>query len=407
MNRLYLHVGMMKTGTTYLQNALRANHAALAEQGVWFPTGPDAPPVRFATWDLVGRRPRGSADTRVAGQWAALTRHVAEHQEQTVILSEEYLAARPPRVARRAVAGFPHHEVHVVVTTRDWGRLLVSAWEETVKSGRTLTWPDFIACVRDRDASHRDPARWFWLNLDLPTVLETWAAAVGADRVHVVTVPPTGAPPGVLLGRLGQLTGFDAAMLTRPVQRTNESLGASSLEVVRRLNEMLGGRLNQRQYDFVVKRTIQSRLPRADSKARLLLPAEHVGWATEQAQRVVDHLRQGEFDVTGDVEDLLPASGQTGRSPTEVSDEELAESALQVLTVATESYAKLWWRKGRRDASQAATGTSLAARASSSLRGTGYRMRRTIAQLADRNRVVGAAMGIYLRVRRRTPPRAF
>jgi hypothetical protein len=398
VKRLFLHIGMMKTGTTYLQNVWRANHDALADQGIWFPSGPDAPTQRFAVWDLVGRRPRGATDARVAGQWAALTADVADHAHETVLLSEEYLAARSLRLARRAVAGFPQHEVHVVVTARDLGRQLVSAWQESVKSGQTLSWPEFIARVRDRDAAHRDPARGFWLNQDLPTIVGTWTESVGAVRVHVVTVPPAGGPPTLLLDRLGGLVGFDPAQLTSPPRQANESLGAPATEVIRRLNEELDGRLNQRQYDFIVKRTLQTRLPRSDD-GPLVLPAEHQDWATEEARRMIDFLRRGAYHVVGDLDDLLPATPDRGRAPTDVSDRELVESSLRALATLTDSYANLWWRNKRQQ--ERAKTASFPARAPSELRGAGYRVTRRAAELADRNRVAGAAMSIYLRVRRR------
>jgi len=34
---VYLHIGLHKTGTTFLQNVLRANTEALAEQGIIYP----------------------------------------------------------------------------------------------------------------------------------------------------------------------------------------------------------------------------------------------------------------------------------------------------------------------------------------------------------------------------------
>ena len=159
MHRLYLHVGMMKTGTTYLQNVWRANHEELAAEGVYYPVAPGSPAQRFAVWDFLGRQPRGADDGRTAGQWAALTAAVSERADRTVLLSEESLASVSVRRARRAVAAFPDHEVHVVVTARDLGRVLCSAWQEDVKSGAAYTWAEFIAAVRDPDALTRDPAR--------------------------------------------------------------------------------------------------------------------------------------------------------------------------------------------------------------------------------------------------------
>lgn len=407
MQPLYLHVGMMKTGTTYLQNIWRANYEALAEQGVFFPAGPEHPVQAFAVWDLVGRRPRGAADERIAGQWRALTEDVAAHRDQRVLISEEYLAAATLRQARRAVAGFPDHEVHVVVTARDLGRVLASAWQENVKNGATPSWPEFIDAVRDPAAANRDPARGFWIRHDLPTVVDVWASVVGRERVHVVTVPPAGSEPGLLLGRLGKVVDFDPAALTNPGRQSNESLGAPATEVIRLMNQRLGRRLNQRQYDWVVKKTLQRRLPVAAAGERLVLPAEHLEWATAQAERMAAFLRDGGYDVVGDLDDLVPTPPERGRAPLDVSQEELLEAALDSLTVMAERGARLWWRKREPDEARVPVG-SLAVRASSNIRGAGFRLKRRAAEISDQNPVAARAMGVYLRARRgrRTvPPR--
>ena len=408
MQPLYLHVGMMKTGTTYLQNIWRANHEGLAEQDVFFPAGPGHPVQAFAVWDLVGRRPRGAVDDRITGQWKALTEDVSAHADQRVLISEEYLAAATPRQARRAVAGFPDHEVHVVVTARDLGRVLASAWQENVKNGATESWPEFIEAVRDPAAANRDPARGFWLRHDLPTVVDVWASVVGRERVHVVTVPPAGSRPGLLLGRLGQVAGFDPAGLTNPGRQSNESLGAPATEVIRLMNQRLGRRLNQRQYDWVVKKTLQRRLPVAAATERLVLPVEHLEWASGQAERMIAFLRDGGYDVTGDVDDLLPTAPAHGRAPLDVSQEELLEAALDSLTVMAERSARLWWRKRDPDEARVPAG-SLAVRASSSVRGAGFRMKRRAAEISDQNPVAARAMGVYLKARaagrRAVPPR--
>ena len=70
--RVLLHVGLTKTGTTYLQGALRANADAIRSSGVLYAGGSGLPPQSLAVWDLQGRRARGVADHRVAGQWKAM-----------------------------------------------------------------------------------------------------------------------------------------------------------------------------------------------------------------------------------------------------------------------------------------------------------------------------------------------
>ena len=67
--RVFLHIGLHKTGTTYLQGVLRANRRRLAELGVFYPGGKGQPTHTFAVYDLFGRRPRGTGASSV---WLAL-----------------------------------------------------------------------------------------------------------------------------------------------------------------------------------------------------------------------------------------------------------------------------------------------------------------------------------------------
>ncbi len=71
---VYLHIGLHKTGTTYLQNLLKANREGLRAQQIYYPGGPGEPQQAFAVWDLQGRRPRGVHDTRIGGSWTRWSR---------------------------------------------------------------------------------------------------------------------------------------------------------------------------------------------------------------------------------------------------------------------------------------------------------------------------------------------
>jgi hypothetical protein len=394
----------MKTGTTYLQSLWRANREQLAEQGVLFPAGPGVPVQRFAVWDLLGRRPRGASDDRTTGQWAALQEYVAADPRPTALISEEALAPVSLRKARRVVESFPDHEVHVVITARDLGRVLASAWQEAVKSGSSTTWPDFVAAVRDPDRRAEDPARSFWRQHDLAAVADTWAAAAGTDRVHVVTLPPAGAPPSGLLDRMGELVGFDPARLDVAAPRSNESLTAPTAEVLRRLNARWAPALNQRQYDHLVKQTLLPGLPPPARDQRLVPSAEQVAWIAEDARRIVDHLTRAGYDVVGATDDLVPTEPGQGRHPDAFTDTELADAATDALEVLGNHVATTWWRRRKRDRAQ--SGASAADRAGSAVRGAGYRAMRRGSELADSNRLARWGMRVYLESRERARRRA-
>jgi hypothetical protein len=129
--RVVFHIGLMKSGTTFIQGRLDTNRGRLAEQGILFP-GP--------TW---ARHVRAVSDLRLGknrkpGSWASLTEEIDEHPG-TAIVSMEYLA--PMGAARIAVLrrSFPDTEIRVAVTVRDLGRTVPAMWQEALKNRRTCS----------------------------------------------------------------------------------------------------------------------------------------------------------------------------------------------------------------------------------------------------------------------------
>jgi len=53
LGRVYVHIGLPKTGTSYLQRTLWRNRAELARVGVYLP-GERRLAQRYAVWDLLG-----------------------------------------------------------------------------------------------------------------------------------------------------------------------------------------------------------------------------------------------------------------------------------------------------------------------------------------------------------------
>jgi len=399
---LYLHIGLHKTGTTFLQNVLRANQAALRRQGLEYPGGPDEPVQALAVWDLQGRRPRGVEDKRIAGSWKALVEHVGNSHQSRALLSVERLSVSTPRQARAVVDAFAGSEVHVIVTARDIARVAVSAWQEDVKNDNSWTWQEFAASITDPDGAARNPARGFWMRHDLPRVCEVWETVVPAERLHVVTVPQAGADPGLLLQRFGSVVGIDAGSLTEPPARTNETVGVSGTEVIREVNTRLEGRLNQRQYDRVVKRVLVPLMASRTGPERFSLPPEQLDWATAWADATVKTLQARGYPVVGDLDELRPHVPEGGRRPDDASRDELLDASLDALSLLVEEHATAWWSRRTPDTG----GGDVRAGGASWARGVVFRSQRRAAAVADRNPVAAKVAGVALRFRYRTKRRA-
>jgi hypothetical protein len=343
--QVFLHVGLHKTGTTYLQNVLRANRAELRGQGVEYLADPDRS-QRSATRDLKGALGRGFDDPRVPGAWDRLVAGVAERDAPTVLISDEGLGSAKPRQIHRAVSSFEGRQTHVVVTVRDIARVLVSQWQEQVKNDRTWTWDEYVSAVRDPAVADTAAARGFWSRQDVCSILAAWEREVPPERIHVVTVPAPGTPPFELLRRFSAVVGFDPTGLPNVPRWTNESVGAAGIEVIRRMNQRLGGRLNEPAYSRAVKGKLARALAARDDAGRagtLVLPADHLEWARSHAERVVGTLRERGYQVSGDLDELRAVEESVGRTPGQYTADELLDASLDGLAAMVEEYAASWW----------------------------------------------------------------
>lgn len=395
---VFLHIGLHKTGTTYLQQVLRANRDMLRQLGVEYPGGPGKPAQAFAVLDLQGRRPRGVDDRRIAGQWDALVSHITGCGQPIAIVSEERLSLATAKQARAAVGAFAESEVHVIVTVRDLARVLVSAWQEEIKNDNTWTWRRFADAVKDPAQLAASPARGFWLRQDVAKICRTWESALPAARVHVITVPPSGSPPTVLLDRFASVIGIDPAELGEPMGGANQMVGVPATEVVRRLNERLGGRLNQRAYDKVVKSTVVPVLAARADATPIRLPDEENAWIAQRAEEMIAALGVCGYPVVGDLDELRPRSHDAGRAPDDATDAEMLDAALAALAVVTEQYATSWWTRKRESVE---TGEDMGGAASRARRAI-FKGKSAAATVVDKNPVAAKALGAALRARDRT-----
>jgi hypothetical protein len=393
---VYLHIGLHKTGTTYLQGLMRANRERMREQGVEYPGSAGGPAQSLAVWDLQGGRPGDSDDKRIPGSWAAIVDAIHASPCERALISVEWLSLSSVKQVRRAVRSFTDAEVHVIVTVRDLGRVAVSAWQEEIKNEQTWTWSEFVAGIKDPDRLALNPARGFWLRQDVLRVCEKWETAVPAERIHIVTVPHPPTPTSELLARFAGVVGFDPRLFTEEPAWTNETIGVAATEVIRRLNIRLGGRLNRRMHGMLVKGTLSPMLGRRTDPVRFTLPLEEYGWVTERAEAMISGLRERGYPIVGDLDELRPRP-RDGRRPDDASDEELLEASLDALALLSERFAKAWWQ---RKAPDEPAESSLRSRT----RGLVFRGRRKAAEVAGRSPTAVKAMTAVVRSKDRVRP---
>ena len=319
MRRVVLHVGLPKTGTSFLQDVLEQNVAPLAEHGVRLPdvTGQQ---LFSAVLALTGRsRSWGRSPEAGTRAWRRVVRDVQE-RPGTVVISSETLCLATEEQVRRIKSDLAAADIEVVLTVRDPARQLPAEWQEGVKHGRHGSYDAFLRAVLADEAAlttaraRRRHAR-FWAGQDPVTVLDRWGAGLAADRVHVVTVPPSGAAPDELWRRFAAVLGVPADAAAMPEGRVNASLGAAQLEVLRRVNRKFRRKGREPSYGTVVKRLYAGRILRSQGGDRLVLPP-HLHEVTDTLARGwMKEIADRGWHVVGELDDLVPrpAAGEPPR----------------------------------------------------------------------------------------------
>jgi hypothetical protein len=233
--KVYLHVGAMKTGTTYLQQVLSINKVHLAAAGILFPGVHWAEHGQGVRQILSG--PDGSEAT---GSWRRLVDEMLAHPGAASVISMEFLSFASPEQAARVMASLTGAEVHVILTVRDAKGSIPAQWQTLCRNGNRLSLPKFVRALRLALAAHPGPVspavRKLRRTQDIVRMLDVWGTAVGPDRLHIITVPPKGSEPRLLWERFARVIGVDPAVAVRDPGRRNASLGLPSTELLRRVS---------------------------------------------------------------------------------------------------------------------------------------------------------------------------
>jgi len=341
-DRVIMHVGAPKTGTSFLQDRLFHNPEVLAAQGIRYPV--DRADGQFlAALDLM-QLTWGGLEKQAGGAWDRLAEAVRSWPG-TAIVSHEILGYASRAHVRRALESLSAPgggtEVHVVLSVRDLARQIPAEWQENVKHRRLVTYGEFLDQIRDPDRTST-LASWFWGVQEVPEILDRWGGELPPEQVHVVTVPHPGAPRDLLWERFMGVLGIEPTSLAEGTDRANPSLGVPETALVRRLNERLRDVVpNERYRQFVREYLVHQTLSRGQTSARLSVPPDVFVWADELSRSWRDHLSARGYDVVGDLDELVPAAPLPWVDPDHPDPTEVAEVGLKGLDAMVREAARL------------------------------------------------------------------
>jgi len=357
---LYLHIGLQKTGTSYLQSVFWESQDELQRQGL--DLVPDSKRATFHLMLQVRDRYNPAVDPAAAGK--ALERYprqLAAANGSRALTSEESLAPAKPEQIERLMAACQDREVHLILTMRDLARSIPSAWQEQVKAGSPQTYDAYLDQLVRQQGNADSP---LWRNKDIPAILDRWEASVPAERIHIVTVPPSGSDPQALLHRYCSVLDVDPETLRRESGARNEALGRVQAELLRRVNSELDESFRRRDvYGDIGKRLFAMGILGPQRGERLKVPEVHQEWCAEVSARYVERLAGRGYHVSGDLADLMPSPSAFGPEAERPSDAEIAEAATVALaSLLTSQMTKLRRRKASSQDTTASGRLSRAAR---------------------------------------------
>jgi hypothetical protein len=331
---LYLHIGLPKSGSTFVQSLLGGNRQALKEHGFVYPYV-EQEGMFHAAVEMSGRPDYwGLSRSQIAGTFAQLLRR-GRNLGGTMVLSHEIFGG----ASREQIEVIGQHvadlDLHVVVTVRDIGRTITAQWQEQVKNGSRQPFADYADGILS--SLPEEPAgavRGFWRGQNLGWLLQRWSTLAPPERTHVVVTPSGGAGPEVLWHRFAAAIGLPLdALDPSTVPARNESLGAPQIKFLREVNEALDDRLEQPWFSIVAKRWFAQSLLSQVSAHKPITPAPVAERLTAVTQAWIGLLESGGYQVYGDLDELLPdVPSPDARHPDVATPEEMLAGLPQTVS---------------------------------------------------------------------------
>lgn len=326
-----LHVGLPKTGTTFLQTILWEHRDLLERRGLRYPGRRRLD--HYNAFQQVRRRSRGKPVDRADAAWDRLVGELAGWSGRGLV-SHEFFSMCTEEEARAVVADLAPARVRVVVTVRGYVRQFPAMWQEALKMHYDASFEQFMTDALTGDG-RRLKGAWGWASQDVPAVLARWSAAVGPEQVRVVTVPPPGGPRDTLWRRWCEAVDLDPTGFDLDVTYPNESMGAAQCALLHELKPALTGPL--------LDGPTRHRWVRRYFGHEVLVPQGGTRFAPRPAQReallarareAVAAVEAGGYPVVGDLADLLDPGLPAGAAEPLHPDDVTAEQQLAVAVTA-------------------------------------------------------------------------
>jgi len=334
--KIVLHIGTMKSGTTYLQHGLLSQLSQLAENGWLYPM--QFAPARGAInheraiYGLVGNHiPWVDSATaqRMAPQWQKLITEIST-TNSNVLLSAEAVAVMMEDGIEKLLSALPVRDIEVVLTARDLARVLPSSWQQSVRNGRPYGYEEYFDRIKRAKELpiNESVGSNFWRSYQLSDVVLRWQKFIPLANISIVTVP-TKLSSDSLWARFVNAVNLPLETI-EPIfddKKAHTSITWPEAEVLTQLNQKWAkqGKPKKAQ-DQLRRRIVQEGFQhRANRGQAIALTAPWLSLAQQWAAQDVEQLLQIGVRIQGNINELLTAAELAPAQPCTAA--EIAEAS--------------------------------------------------------------------------------
>jgi hypothetical protein len=313
-DRVIIHAGFHKSGTTALQHAFDLNKNSLKEHGVYYPLNAGRAHHR-AAWGLTERvwgwRTNGGKLVPIKA-WKALVQQIKKSPGTVLISSEFFTEAKDHHIAqaRKDLGNLP---VTLVFTVRPFAKILASSYQQFLKYGIKMRFEPWLEKVfAEKSESKVTPT--FWNRTQVDEVVGRWAKHFGSENVIVILADES--KPEFIFEEFAEILKVPSSILPIPEIGGNRSMTLEETELLYLINKIYDRSGGWEQYRALVRDGYVRFLAdhtQADPKAERLRTPQ---WAVDRA-REINHLhfhklQEMNVEIRGNLEGFVEAPVLTG-----------------------------------------------------------------------------------------------
>lgn len=310
--KLIIHAGFPKTGTTSLQASLASAREDLLKQGIHYPKRHGSA-QHDAAWALTERvygwEGRGGAKTPIAA-WESLVQEVSTTKE-TVLLSSEFLSHAKPSQVERMKSDLNVADTTIIFTLRAIAKILPSRYQQSLKKGNTWGYHEWLRNVLHLEGATSETRIKFG---NYSKILRRWCTVFGSENVVLVVVDETS--PNLIFDAFHDLLNLNPSTLKKVEDKgLNRSLTWPESVLLTSLNNRFEHEGSWNDYVNMVRNSVVkswSGTPAPKEYERILTPQWAVNSAVAIARENIQEIDTLGIRIIGELQLLASESVPTG-----------------------------------------------------------------------------------------------